>query len=132
MTQSDAGEIAVQGDHERDEDSVAVALSGEDIRKLLMTELTVSPVIAGRAFGLGRNASYNACQPGGLLPALRTGPGKLAVPTAPLRRMLGIDSSPSAVPQTVLPNLTETKLSIEASDEASPPRVSAGAEIRIP
>jgi hypothetical protein len=65
----------------------------EDVRKALMEKLTVSVEIAGRAFSLSRNAAYDACR-SGQIPSLRIG-GKITVPTAPLRKMLGIE--PGAV-----------------------------------
>jgi hypothetical protein len=46
--------------------------------------------IAGRALGLGRDATYRAAR-NGELPTIRIG-GALRVPTAPLRRMLGLEA----------------------------------------
>ena len=54
----------------------------------ITTKTTVSVPAAGRAFGLGRNSAYAAVK-SGELPSIRIG-GKIAVPTAPLRRMLGL------------------------------------------
>ena len=51
--------------------------------------------VAGRlAFGLGRNASYRAAA-NGQLPAVRVG-GRVVVPTAKLRALLGLDASDAA------------------------------------
>jgi hypothetical protein len=61
----------------------------EDVRKALTEKLTVSVETAGKAFSLSRNAAYDACK-SGQIPSLRIG-GKITVPTAPLRKMLGID-----------------------------------------
>jgi hypothetical protein len=60
------------------------------IRKALVDHLTVSVDIAAKAFGIGRNAAYEACKSGDI-PSLRIG-GRITVPTAPLRKMLGIES----------------------------------------
>ena len=68
--------------------------TSSDIINLLQTQLTVGPEIAGRAFGLGRSSSYAACR-NGQIPAFKIG-GKFACPTAPLRRMLGIDEHRAA------------------------------------
>jgi len=70
----------------------------EEILKLLRTELTVGPEIAGKALGLGRSASYAACRTGDI-PALRLG-SKFVIPTSRLRQMLGIDPSPLPSPTT--------------------------------
>jgi hypothetical protein len=61
----------------------------EEVRKALTEKLTVSVEVAGRAFGLSRNVAYDACK-SGQIPSLRIG-GKITVPTAPLRKMLGIE-----------------------------------------
>ena len=62
----------------------------EKIRKAIMNELTV-PLwpTAGRALGLGRNATYEAAERG-KIPTIKTGGRKKPVPTAPLRKLLGI------------------------------------------
>jgi hypothetical protein len=60
-----------------------------EIRKALAERVSVPVEVAGRAFGLGRNSSYAAFK-NGHLPSVRIG-NKIAVPTAPLRRMLGLD-----------------------------------------
>jgi hypothetical protein len=51
--------------------------------------LTVPVDVAGQAIGLSRDASYRAVRNGDL-PSIRIG-GAVRVPTAPLRRMLGLD-----------------------------------------
>jgi hypothetical protein len=61
------------------------------IRRALIENLTVPPEIAGRAFGLGRSSAYQAIR-SGQLPSIRLG-RKIAVPTAPLRKMLGIEAA---------------------------------------
>jgi hypothetical protein len=61
----------------------------EELRKALTEKLTVSVEVAGKAFGLSRNAAYDACK-SGQIPSLRIG-GKITVPTAPLRKMLSIE-----------------------------------------
>jgi hypothetical protein len=63
----------------------------EELKRELTEKLTVSVEIAGKAFGLGRNSSYEACK-SGQIPSIRIG-GKIAVPTAPLRKMLGIEAA---------------------------------------
>jgi hypothetical protein len=52
-------------------------------------EPTVSVPRAGACLGLGRTASYHAAE-AGQIPTLRIGK-KLRVPTAALRRMVGLD-----------------------------------------
>ncbi|MBR1190080.1 helix-turn-helix domain-containing protein [Bradyrhizobium sp. AUGA SZCCT0160] len=61
----------------------------ENVRAALMSNLTVSVEIAGKAFGIGRNAAYDACKSGDI-PSVRIG-GRITCPTAPLRKMLGIE-----------------------------------------
>lgn len=62
----------------------------EDVKKAVMTKLTVSVwPEAGRALGLGRNATYDGVKRGDI-PSLKIG-GRIVVPTATLRRMLGIE-----------------------------------------
>jgi hypothetical protein len=58
------------------------------IEKALRENLTVPVEVAGKAFGLGRNSAYQAVREG-QLPGVRIG-RKIAVPTAPLRKMLGL------------------------------------------
>jgi hypothetical protein len=60
-----------------------------DIRKELIENLTVSVETAGKAFGLSRGSAYEACKTGDI-PSIRIG-GRIAVPTAALRKMLGIE-----------------------------------------
>lgn len=49
---------------------------------------------AGQAIGLGRNATYAAAERGDI-PTIRIR-GRIVVPTAPLRRMLGLDDRSAA------------------------------------
>ncbi len=69
----------------------ASARAEQDKIREALTGLTV-PVwpTAGRAHGLGRDATYRAAR-NGELPTIRIG-GALRVPTAPLRRMLGLEA----------------------------------------
>jgi hypothetical protein len=60
----------------------------DKVRKLLLERLTVSVETAGRAFGIGRNAAYSAVKLGDI-PSVKIG-GRIAVPTAPVRKMLGL------------------------------------------
>lgn len=64
----------------------------DEIRIAIMTKLTV-PLwpTAGRALGLGRNATYEAAERGEI-PTVKVG-RKRPVPTAPLRRLLGIEAA---------------------------------------
>lgn len=64
----------------------------EEIRLAIMTKLTV-PLwpTAGKALGLSRSATYEAAARG-QIPTCDVGRRK-PVPTAPLRRMLGIESA---------------------------------------
>lgn len=58
----------------------------------LLSKPTASVPDVGRiCFGLARNASYAAVQRGDI-PSIRIG-GKITVPTAPLRKMLGIEAA---------------------------------------
>ena len=58
----------------------------------LLSKPTASVPDVGRiCFGLARNASYMAVAKGDI-PSIRIG-GKIAVPTAPLRKMLGIEAA---------------------------------------
>jgi hypothetical protein len=63
----------------------------EDVTAAIKSKLTVSVEIAARAFGIGRNAGYEAVK-AGQIPSVRIG-GRICVPTAPLRKMLGIESA---------------------------------------
>jgi hypothetical protein len=69
----------------------------EKIRKAIMGDLTV-PLwpTAGRALGLGRSATYEAAKRGDI-PTVDMG-RKKPVPTAKLRKLLGIEASPSDSP----------------------------------
>jgi hypothetical protein len=64
-------------------------MSAEDIKRALMEELTVPLPLAGRALGLGRNASYEAAKRGDI-PTIDIG-CKKPVPTSWLRRRLGLE-----------------------------------------
>ena len=66
----------------------------DEIRKVLIERVSVPVELTGKAFGLGRNSAYAAVKNGDL-PSVRIG-NKIAVPTAPLRRMLGIESGEAA------------------------------------
>jgi hypothetical protein len=57
-----------------------------DVKKQIEEKLTVSVYVAAEVFGINRNAAYAAVR-SGQLPSIRIG-GKIAIPTAPLRRML--------------------------------------------
>lgn len=61
------------------------------VREALTSNLTVSVELAGKAFGIGRNAAYAACA-SGEIPCLRIG-GRITVPTAPIRKMLGLEEA---------------------------------------
>jgi hypothetical protein len=62
------------------------------IRQQIMTKLTVPVTVAGKAFGIGRNASYEQARTGriGSVAVIDVG-GKRRVPTAPLRKVLGLE-----------------------------------------
>jgi len=62
----------------------------EDVRKEISTRLTVAVPTAGRAFGIGRNASYDAARRGDF-PTIRIG-SAIRVPTAWIRRKLGLET----------------------------------------
>ncbi len=59
-----------------------------------MRHPTLDVEIAGRVLNLSRPSAYRAVQ-SGQLPAIRMG-RRLVVPTAALRRLIGLDSAPSA------------------------------------
>ncbi len=61
----------------------------DEVRKALTGKVSVPVELAGKAFGLGRNAAYAAVR-SGQIPSVKIG-GKYAVPTAPIRKMLGIE-----------------------------------------
>jgi hypothetical protein len=85
-------EASDEAPNDRDNDAGAGAslrISPAEVLRLIMTELTVAPEIAGLAHGIGRNSAYEAIHKGQIV-ANRVG-NKLTCPTAPLRRQLGID-----------------------------------------
>lgn len=61
----------------------------EEVLRLIMTELSVSPEIAGAALGIGRNSAYQAIHKKQI--AANCVGNKLTCPTAPLRRQLGLE-----------------------------------------
>lgn len=61
-----------------------------EVRKALVDNLTVTVELAGKAFGIGRNAAYEACKSGDI-PSVKIG-GRICVPTSALRKMLGIEA----------------------------------------
>ena len=63
-----------------------------DIRKAITDDLSVSVEVAGKAFGLKSKGAAYAAVKAGEIPSLRIG-GKISVPTAPLRKMLGIEAA---------------------------------------
>src|SRR6476619_3352338 len=70
-------------------DGSSLRLSPAEVLRLIMTELTVAPKVAGLAHGIGRNSAYEAIHKGQIA-ANRVG-NKLTCPTAPLRRQLGLE-----------------------------------------
>lgn len=62
----------------------------------LMNSLTISVDDAAAIFGIGRNAAYEAVKQGSI-PSLRIG-GRIMVPTARVREMLGLDAQTFAGP----------------------------------
>jgi hypothetical protein len=65
-------------------------LTDDEILRLVMTKLSV-PVwpVAGKALGLGRNATYEAATRGDI-PTVAVGGRRKPVPTSWLRRKLGL------------------------------------------
>lgn len=61
----------------------------DDRLKQALKGLTISVETAGQALGIGRNAAYAAAKRGDI-PTLRIG-RNIRVPTAPIRRMLGLE-----------------------------------------
>ena len=59
------------------------------IKRALVENLTVPVELAGRALGLGRSSAYEGVRTG-QIPSFKIG-AKFVVPTAPLRKMLGLD-----------------------------------------
>jgi hypothetical protein len=70
-------------------------MTDDEIRQAIMTKLTV-PIwpTAGRALGFGRNGAYEAAKKG-VIPTIDCG-RKKPVPTAALRRLLGLDEKAAA------------------------------------
>jgi hypothetical protein len=66
----------------------------EEIERALKEKVSVPVELAGKAFGLCRHSAYAAVKKGEI-PSVKIG-GKIAVPTAPLRKMLGIESGEAA------------------------------------
>ena len=79
--------VDVAIDADKEDDGTSSRLPPEEIRRLIMTELSVAPEIAGAALGVGRNSAYQAIHKKQIA-ANRVG-NKLTCPTAPLRRQLG-------------------------------------------
>jgi hypothetical protein len=61
------------------------------VRKALTENLTVPVELAGRALGLSRGSAYQAVR-AGQIPNFKIGQ-RFVVPTAPLRKMLGLDEA---------------------------------------
>jgi len=71
----------------------------KQLKEALAQPATTVP-LAGKALGLSRNAAYEAAQRGDI-PTLKIG-GRIIVPTAKLRAMLGMDAATvAAEPATV-------------------------------
>jgi hypothetical protein len=106
-----APDAVLQQDGGEGDSGPETGLSHDEILQRIMTRLTVEPVVAGGAFGLGRSASYQACHTGEIV-ALRMG-HKLACPTAPLRRQLGLEppleSDIPAGPPKLVPKPSQSK-----------------------
>ena len=64
------------------------------LRKALTDNLAVSVSVASRVLGVGEYAAYTGIKAGNI-PSIRVG-RRIMVPTAPLRRMLGIEPQPRA------------------------------------
>jgi hypothetical protein len=73
-----------------------IRLDRSEIMKRLLTEPTLGPEEAGCVLGLGRSSSYRACR-NKQIPNIKIG-GRFIVPTAPLRRMLGLEPQLSPTP----------------------------------
>lgn len=67
-------------------------MTDEEIRKAIMSKLTVPVPIAAKALNLSKNGGYEAVKRGDI-PSLKLGPRRIEVPTAPLRRMLGVEEA---------------------------------------
>lgn len=75
-------------------------MTDEDITRQLKTQLTVSVPVAGRALAnLGRCASYEAAKTSSIagIKVLQIGKKKV-VPTAPIRRALGLEEGETLSP----------------------------------
>jgi hypothetical protein len=59
------------------------------VLRALTEEITVPVEVAGKALGIGRSLAYTTIK-NQEIPAIRIG-NRLTVPTAPLRKMLGIE-----------------------------------------
>jgi hypothetical protein len=92
-------QIDIEIPEDRSSDTVLPA----EIRALIMTELSVSPPIAGRAFGLGTSSAYRAVRSGDI-PSTRIG-AKFAVPTSWIREQLRLDQAPQPQPQARKPQM---------------------------
>lgn len=72
-------------------------MTSDDLRVALLEEMTVSVwPHAGMALNLSRNSAYEAAKRGDI-PTIRIG-GAIRVPTAALRKMLGMEPTPAAAP----------------------------------
>ena len=71
---------------------------GTDTRKsaalAALSETTIDVVTAGTLLGIGRNSAYKAREAGDI-PSIKVG-GQWRVPTAPLKRMLGLEQPAAA------------------------------------
>lgn len=63
----------------------------EDLVQLLNKPHATVPDVGRICFGLSRNAAYAAAN-SGEIPSIRIG-GRIVVPTAPLRKMLGLEGA---------------------------------------
>ena len=62
-----------------------------ELKNALEKDLTVSVGMAARVLGIGRNQAYEACRCGEI-ESFRIGK-KIVIPTAPLRKKLGIEAA---------------------------------------
>ena len=62
-----------------------------EVRKAILEDFSVPVEVAGKALNMAKNAAYRAVK-SGEIPSVKI-KGKIIVPTAPLRRMLGIDEA---------------------------------------
>lgn len=70
------------------------SMTTQQIHTEIRQKLTVSLSIAGAALGLSKNPTYEAARRGEI-PVIKVG-RSLRVPTAPLRRLLGIEDADGA------------------------------------